>query len=87
MTMNTFKKLQLKAIKHSPEIFVSVGIVGMVTSTVLACKATTKINTILDEHKLNIENIEAGLEDEDLQKSLAEHDDSYTIEDAKFLVF
>lgn len=83
MTMNTFKKIQLKAIKHSPEIFVSVGVVGVVTSTVLACKATTKINTILDERKVDIENIENALQDEDLQKSLAEHDDAYTIEDAK----
>lgn len=83
MTMNTFKKLQLKAIKHSPEIFVSVGVVGVVASTVLACKATTKINNILDERKVNIENIENALQDEDLQKSLAEQDDAYTIEDAK----
>lgn len=78
-----FTNIKLKVVKHSPEILVYVGVAGMVTSTVLACKETTKINTILDEYKLNIENIEAGLEDEKLQESLANSSDSYTIEDAK----
>lgn len=37
--------------KRSPEILVAVGVVGTVVSAVMACKATTKINTILDETK------------------------------------
>ncbi len=37
--------------KRSPEILVAVGVVGTVVSAVMACKATTKINTILDEAK------------------------------------
>ena len=37
--------LQIK--KHSPEILMVAGVVGTVTSTVLACKATTKISGIL----------------------------------------
>lgn len=37
--------------KRSPEIMVAVGVVGTVVSAVMACKATTKINTILDETK------------------------------------
>lgn len=37
--------------KRNPEILVAVGVVGTVVSAVMACKATTKINTILDETK------------------------------------
>lgn len=35
--------------KRSPEILVAAGVVGTVVSAVMACKATTKIGTILDE--------------------------------------
>ena len=37
--------------KHSPEMLVVVGVAGVVTSTVMACKATTKAGDILEEHK------------------------------------
>lgn len=37
--------------KHSPEILVVAGVAGVVTSTVMACKATTKAGDILEEHK------------------------------------
>ena len=37
--------------KHSPEILVMAGVAGVVTSTVMACKATTKAGDILEEHK------------------------------------
>ena len=30
--------------KHSPEILAGVGVVGVVASTVMACKATMKLN-------------------------------------------
>lgn len=48
---NNANKGLLIAKKHSPEILAVAGVVGVVTSTVLACKATTKIEKILDEHK------------------------------------
>lgn len=41
--------LQLK--KYSPEILLGVGIVGGVTATVLACRATSKLPEIMDEHE------------------------------------
>ena len=47
--------LQFK--KHSPEIFMVAGIVGTVASTVIACKATTKVSKILDSKKENVEFI------------------------------
>ena len=52
--------LQIK--KHSPEIFMAVGIAGTVASTVLACKATTKIDEILDETKAKTDIIHDGME-------------------------
>ena len=36
--------------KYSPEILLGVGVVGVVGSAVLACKATLKVEEVLDEH-------------------------------------
>lgn len=44
--------------KHSPEILVVVGIAGIVGSAILACKATLKVEEVLDEHKVKIDKIE-----------------------------
>lgn len=50
-------KVGFKFKKHSPEILIVTGVVGIVTSTVLACKATTKVNDILEESKETIDKI------------------------------
>ena len=42
-------KLQIK--KHSPEILLTAGIIGTITSTIIACKQTLKVNDILKEKK------------------------------------
>lgn len=52
---------QLK--KHSPEILVVAGVVGTVASAVMACKATTKLHSVLDETKANIDMVHQGVED------------------------
>ena len=57
-------KVGFKFKKHSPEILAVVGVVGIVTSTVLACKATTKVSTIVDETKETIDTIHEALENE-----------------------
>ena len=44
-------KLGFKLKKHSPEILVVTGAVGMVTSAVLACKASMNLQAILDKNK------------------------------------
>lgn len=41
--------------KHSPEILIGVGIIGVVTSTVLACRATIKANDILQDTNKELE--------------------------------
>lgn len=50
-------KAGLKLKKHSPELLVAVGIVGSVVSTVIACKATLKVNELLEEDNKNLEKI------------------------------
>ena len=69
---------QLK--KHSPEILVVTGVVGTVVSAVMACKATTKVSTITNKAKEDINAIHTCANDpalaeeytkEDSQKDLA----------------
>lgn len=52
-----FNKATLKLKKHSPEILVVSGVVGTVTSAVMACKATTKVNDIVESSKEDIHNL------------------------------
>lgn len=70
----TINNMGLQVKKHSPEILMVAGIVGTVTSAVLACKATLKVNNILEEKKETVENIHKCLEDKDID---------YTEEDSK----
>lgn len=42
--------------KHSPHILFGVGVVGVVTSAVLACRATLKLSDTLDEFKAEIDD-------------------------------
>ena len=50
-------KVGFKFKKHSPEILVVAGVVGIITSTVMACRATTKVSEIVDETKETIDTI------------------------------
>ena len=62
--------------KHSPEILAGVGVVGVVASTVMACKATMKLNDILEESKETRDKIK------EVENNPA-YEDKYTPEDAK----
>ena len=53
----SFHKVGFKMKKHSPEILIVTGIVGVVTSAVLACKATTKINDIIEKGKKAVNDV------------------------------
>ncbi len=55
--------------KHSPEILMTAGVVGVVASLVTACKATLKVKDILDEKKSNLESIQECSVDETLAES------------------
>ena len=73
----TFNKVGIKFKKHSPEILVVAGVVGTVTSAVMACKATTKLDSILEDSKLTIDQIHYATEHPD------ELLEEYTVEDSK----
>lgn len=54
---NLANKGTLAVKKHSPEILVFTGIAGVVTSAVMACKATRKLDPVLEAHKENAEAV------------------------------
>lgn len=58
----TFHKTLFKVKKHSPEILLATGIIGGVTSAVMACKATTKIDFVLEEAQDKLAVIDEGFE-------------------------
>lgn len=76
--MNKISNITNRAIfqvkKHSPEILLAAGIVGTVTSTVLACKATTKISTILEKTKKDVETVHEAKNNEELAEVYTEKD-------------
>ena len=63
--------------KHSPEILVGAGVVGMIVTTVMACKATTKVEGIIADTKEDIDVIHDAVGREDAKYS------EYSEEDAK----
>lgn len=74
----TFHKVGFQLKKKSPELLVAVGIVGAVTSAVLACKATTKAGKVLDESKKTIDAIH-----EAEQTGVTTAGEDYTKDDCK----
>jgi len=50
-------KVKFKAIKHAPELFMYAGIAGTVVATVDACKRTSNMPKILDEHEEAVEEL------------------------------
>lgn len=52
-----FNRAALQLKKHSPEILAVAGTIGIGIAFVGACKATTKLDGILEEHKENVEKI------------------------------
>lgn len=71
-------KVITKIKKHSPEILIVVGIVGTVASAVIACKATTKVNKIIDDAKDDVDNIHEAVEN-----GVTKAGETYAIEDSK----
>ena len=67
-------KIGFKFKKHSPEILVVAGIVGGVTSAVMACKATTKLDKVLKEPKDKIDQIHEYVEKNGFSEKYTEED-------------
>lgn len=74
----TASRVGFKVKKYSPEILVAAGVVGVVTSAVMACKATIKAGDVLEETRKQIETIHECQADKGLAES-----GRYTQEDAK----
>lgn len=53
----TVNKVGLQIKKRSPEILIVAGVVGTVTSAVMACKATLKVDEIMRESNDTIEKV------------------------------
>lgn len=80
----TLNRVGFKFKKHSPEILVVAGVIGTVTSAVMACKATTKVNDILEDTKTKLEPIREADEKLESGKELTCADGShYTKDDVK----
>lgn len=71
-------KAIMKIKKRSPEILIVVGVVGTVASAVIACKATTKVNKIIDDAKDDIDKVHVATEN-----CVTEAGETYSIEDSK----
>lgn len=71
-------KVIMKIKKRSPEILIVVGVVGTVASAVIACKATTKVNKIIDDAKDDIDKVHVATEN-----CVTEAGETYSTEDSK----
>lgn len=60
----SFHKAGFKLKQHSPEILVAVGVVGIIGSVIMACKATLKVNEVVEEAKDSIDMIHDAVENE-----------------------
>ncbi len=74
-----FYRVGFKFKKHSPEILVGAGVVGVVASAVMACKATTKLDDVLAETKDTVDKIHDVTEHPEKIPEGKE----YTVEDSK----
>lgn len=67
-------KLYLKIVKHSPEILTGFGIAGMIASTVLACKETSKAKEILEKAKQEFKTVKKVESDEKFESEYSKED-------------
>ena len=70
------KKAMFNVKKHSAEILIVAGIAGVVTSAVMACKATMKVNEVLAETKENINKVHDVMADQGISEKEYSKEDS-----------
>lgn len=73
----TVHKIGFQLNKHSPEILAVAGTVGVVASTIMACKATTKLHDILEDSKNQVNQVHEVLENKSIPA------EKYSEEDGK----
>lgn len=79
----TFHKVNFKIKKHSPEILIVAGVVGTVASAVMACKATTKVQAVLENTHKQIEAVRMAAEQGYIPVPDSTEKVQYTDEDTK----
>lgn len=80
----TFGKIKFGVKKHSPEILIVAGVIGTVTSAVMACKATTKVGDIVEEKDEVLDHIHDAAERIKSGESLkTKGGEDYTMETVK----
>ena len=67
-------KVAFKMKKHAPEILVIAGVGGTIVTTVMACKATTKIDEVLAENKEQIAKTKNYVEETGFSDKYTEKD-------------
>ena len=79
----TLSRAGLKFKAHSPEILAVAGVVGVVASAVMACKATTKIESVVGETKDKLDRIHDGADTGYIVDPESGEAIEYTVEDCK----
>ncbi len=74
----TFNKVGFQMKKRSPEILIVAGVIGTVASAVMACKATTKVGSIVEKTKDDVDSIHEAVE-----KGATAMGEDYTVDDSK----
>lgn len=74
----TVRNVGFKIQKHSPELLMVAGVMGAVVSTVVACKATLKVEAVIDDTKKKMDKIH-----ESEEKGCTAAGMDYSKEDAK----
>lgn len=69
-----FYRVGFKLKKHSPEILAVAGTVGVIASGVMACRATTKLSAIMEEHKEQVEQVHDYVDEKGFSKEYSEDD-------------
>lgn len=80
--VKNFKKMSMSMKRHSPEILMISGIVGVVGSAIMACRATTKISGILEESKEKMDQIHTYISNNGISDEYTENDvkkDTYIV--------
>lgn len=70
----TVNRLGMNVRKHSPEILLVTGIVGVAATTVLACKATTKLDKVIEKNKSSVDQIKTYVSENGYSEEYTEQD-------------
>jgi len=85
--VKVFSKVSLTLRKHSPEILVVSGTIGLIAAGILACKETTKLDKVLAEGEARENELAEKINKvDDFKESGAVAEDSYTERDEKIEV-